>query len=118
MGYLAAAILCAAVIGACVWTGSILSILGVCIYAYLDRYFSAELKRQRGEAYDAGYRKGQSDGERLKKYNESELPKTRMEAEETKAWSEGLAALYPQDAELQAEVKRIRDERKLLDSTG
>jgi hypothetical protein len=54
----------------------------------------------------------------LKKYNESELPKTRMEAEETKAWSEGLAALYPQDAELQAEVKRIRDERKLLDSTG
>ena len=118
MGYIAAAIAFLAVLAACIWAGSVLSILGVCIYAYLDRAFGANLQRGRAESFKTGYDRGKLDGERLKAYNESPLPKTRNEAFETKQWAEGLAGLYPNDPELKKEVDRIQKERNLLDSTG
>ena len=120
MGYyaIACAVFCAAVILASVWAGVLLSFLGVGIYAYLDRAFGAKLQRGKSDAYHDGYERGKLDGERLKKYNESELPKTAQEAHETKSWAEGLIALYPSDPELKAEVDRLKKERDLLDSTG
>lgn len=117
MGYfaIACAIFCAAVIGACIWAGSVLSVVGVCVYAYLDRAFASQLRRERGLAYHEGERAGRALGERLRAYNESPLPKTQKEVEETKEWAEGLAALYPQDLALKAEVDKIRKERDMLD---
>lgn len=116
MGYVAAAVLCAAVILASVWAGTVLGVLGVCIYAYLDRAFGVNLQRGRSDAYKAGYDRGKLDGERLRAYTESPLPKTRQEAFETKEWAEGLSALFPSDQELKKEVDRITKERKTLDS--
>jgi hypothetical protein len=116
MGYVAAAVFCAAVILASVWAGTVLGVLGVCIYAYLDRAFGVNLQRGRSDAYKAGYDRGKLDGERLRAYTESPLPKTRQEAFETKEWAEGLSALFPSDPELKKEVDRITKERKTLDS--
>ena len=118
MGYfaIACAVFCAAVIGACIWAGSVLSVLGVCIYAYLDRAFGAKLQRGKSDAYHDGYERGKLDGERLKKYNESPFPKTAREVEETKSYAESLIGLMPQDPELKAEVDRLKKERNLLDS--
>ena len=116
MGILAASVAFLAVLAACIWAGSVLSVLGVCIYAYLDRAFGANLQRGRADAYKAGYDRGKLDGERLKAYTESPLPKTVNEAFETKTWAEGLAALYPSDPEIKKEVDRITKERKMLDN--
>jgi hypothetical protein len=115
---IAAAIFCAAVILASVWAGSVLSIVGVCIYAYLDRAFGAKLQRGKSDAYHDGYERGKLDGERLKKYTDSELPKTAQEAFETKAYAEGMIALFPNDPEFKAEVDKLQKERKMLDNAG
>ena len=118
MGYIAAAIFCAAIILASVWAGSVLSIVGVCLYAYLDRAFGAKLSRGRADAYKDGYDRGRIDGERLKKYNESELPKTQREYEETKSYAESLIGLMPNNPDLKAEVDALKKERTMLDNAG
>jgi hypothetical protein len=120
MGYfaIACALFCGAVILASVWAGGILSLLGVGVYAYLDRIFGAKLKAGRDAAYHDGYERGKLDGERLKKYNESPMPKTSKEAFETKTWAEGLAALYPSDPELKKELDLLKKEKEMLDNAG
>lgn len=118
MGYVAAAVAFLAVLAACVWAGTVLSVMGVCIYAYLDRSFGVNLLRGRAESYKTGYDRGKLDGERLRAYNESPLPKTRTEAFETKEWAEGLAALYPNDPDLKKELESIRKNQEMLDKTG
>jgi hypothetical protein len=110
------ALVCCACIAAAVWTGTVLSILAVGIYAYFDRIFGAKLQRGRADSFKDGYDRGFKDGERLKKYNESELPKTAREAEESKSYAESLIGLMPNNPELKAEVEALKKERKLLDS--
>lgn len=115
MGYAVAALFCVGFLWACVWAGSVLSVVSVCVYTYLDRAFAGKLRDQCARAFDSGHRKGVEDGKRISAYDHSELPKTAGEAFETKSWAESLAPLYPNDPEFKKAADSLRKEKDMLD---
>lgn len=118
MGYVALGLVFLGCLAAVAGAGIFCLIAGGGLYAFLYREFRSEVARRGFDVDRTAYARGRADGERLRAYSTSELPKTVKEAEESRAWAEGLAGLYPQDVELQKELERVQKERKMLDEAG
>lgn len=114
MGYIAVGLVFAGCLAALAGACTVCLLAGGCVYAFLEREFKRELARKCFDVDRSSYERGRADGERLRSYSSSELPKSVKEAEESRSWAEGLAALYPQDPELKAELERVQKERTML----